>query len=189
MAKYRSNYSKKPLIITGAAGLGLIVLAAALVITGAVGLSGKADGSDGIQVGVSSAGIIGISDKASSEPDATVPPLNGGNDSKLVGVWVRNIHSDYRYFLSFKDDGSYSYVQISDSTITTVKGSYTTFNGRVYLTNLVDDRDKQLKDQSMGYSFGIDNDGEYLSIATILIIFAESDDEPKEGTPTQFWRS
>ena len=189
MAKYRSNYSKKPLIIAGAARLGVIALAAALVITGVVGLSSKADGSDGIQVGISSVGVVGFSDNASLPPEPTSPPLNGGNDSKLVGVWVRNIHSDYRYFLSFKDDGSYSYVQISGSTITTVKGSYTTSNGRVYLTNLVDDREKQLKDQSMGYSFGIDSDGEYLSIATILIIFAESDDEPKEGTPTQFWRS
>jgi hypothetical protein len=118
------------------------------------------------------------------------PPPSGGTDAKLVGTWVRSIGtSDYRYYLSFKDDGSYSYVQISGSTTTTVTGRYAASGGRVYLTKLVDDMDRGLKDQSMGYSFGTDSDGEYLSIATVWFALAGTDEEPQEMSPTQFWRS
>jgi len=117
-------------------------------------------------------------------------PSSGNTDSKLVGFWVRSIGtSDYRYYLSFKDDGSYSYVQISGSTTTTVTGKYTTSNSRVYLTGLIDDMNRMLKDQNMGYSFGTDSDGEYLSIATVWFAEVGTDNEVEEMSPTQFWRS
>jgi len=67
-----------------------------------------------------------------------------------------------------------------------VTGTYATSNDRV---DLMDDSSNRLKDQDMGYSFGIDRDGEYLSIATVLTINADSNDEPKKGPQTQFWRS
>ena len=119
----------------------------------------------------------------------TTEPPNGGTDAKLIGFWVRSISSDYRYYLSFKIDGSYSYIQISGSTTTTATGKYITSNGRVYLTDLVDDMDRALKNQNMGYSYGTDNDGEYLSIATVWFAVVGTDEEPVEGPPTQFWRS
>ena len=112
-----------------------------------------------------------------------------GADTKLTGLWVRGISSDHRYYLSFKDDGGYSYIQISGSTTTTVKGKYTTSDDRVYLTDLVDDMGRALKNQNVGYSYGTDGDGEYLSIATVWFAVVGTDEEPEEGSPTQFWRS
>jgi len=116
------------------------------------------------------------------------PQPSGETDKKLVGFWVRD-SSDYRYYLSFKDDGSYSYIQITGSITTTVTGRYTASNGRVYLTNLVDDMGRNLKNQSMGYSFGTDSDGEFISIATVWFALVGTDEEPQEMSPTQFWRS
>ena len=139
--------------------------------------------------GTTASGPAGGEQTQPSPSDTQQP--GGSIDPKLIGNWNRTIGETlgYRYYLFFKDDGSYSYIQITGSIMTTVTGRYTTSNGRVYLTDLVDDRDENLKDQSMGYTFGTDSDGEFLSIATILIIFAESEDEPKEGAPTKFWRS
>ena len=75
----------KPLIIAGAARLGVIALAAALVVTAVVGLSGKADGSEGIQVSTSSVGVVGFSDNA-SPPEPTAQPSTSSRFS-IVGMW------------------------------------------------------------------------------------------------------
>jgi len=115
---------------------------------------------------------------------------DGKTDTKLVGYWVRSIGtSDLRSNYTFRNDGSFSFVRVSGSIMTTVNGKYTTSNGRVSLTDLVDDRNEKLKSQSMGYSFGKDNDGEYLSIAEVKIVFVTSSSEATEGSPTKFWRS
>ena len=106
MTKHRSNHSKKTLIIAGVGGLDLIALAAALVVTGIVGLSGKAGGSDGIQVGVSSAGVTGLSDKAS------LPPSSTGNDAvsmnALIGLWWYRGWAEI-YYWNFGEDGTFAY--------------------------------------------------------------------------------
>jgi len=106
----------------------------------------------------------------------------------LVGLWVRD-SSDYRYYLSFKDGGEYSYIQISGTITTTVTGRYTASNGRVYLSDLVDDMVRKIKNQNTGYSFGIDKDGAFISIATVWFALVGIDEEPQEMSPTQFWRS
>ncbi|MCL1941358.1 MAG: hypothetical protein FWG09_05395 [Synergistaceae bacterium] len=125
---------------------------------------------------------------AAAPAETTQPPGETGG-AKLTGLWVRDISSDHRYYLSFKDDGGYSYVQISGSTTAAVKGKYTVSNGRVYLTGLTDDMGRVLKDQDMGYSYGTDADGEYLSMAAVRFAVAGTDEELEEGPPVQFWRS
>ena len=127
------------------------------------------------------------------EPTPTpipTPAPSSSIDARLLGFWVRSIGtSDYRYYQSFKDDGSYSYIQISGSLTTTVTGRYSASGGKVYLTNLVDDMNRIIKDQSMSYSYGTDSEDEFLSIATVWFALADTDEEPQEMSPTQFWRS
>ena len=125
----------------------------------------------------------------SNNPNDDDGGSNGNIDKKLVGFWERTVeHSPFRYWFTFKDDGSFQYIMLHGTVGTTVDGKYTTSNGRVYFTDLIDDRNEKLKNQNFGYSLGTDSNGEFLSIATILIIFDSSIDEPVEGNRETFRR-
>ena len=105
-----------------------------------------------------------------TEP-TTLPP-SGEIDAKLVGAWEYSITDDdgstYLYIYNFGDDGGFSYYEREYRVTTTVNGSYTAFNGRVYLSDLVDEGFKW-SDQTLEYSFGTDKDGEFLLIQQELL--------------------
>jgi len=63
-----------------------MLMLAALVVTGIVGLSGKADGSEGVQVGVSGAGAVSLSDKTSLQTEQSAQPSTSSGFS-IVGMW------------------------------------------------------------------------------------------------------
>jgi|GEM_PF-2641393 len=134
MANYRSNYSKKLLIIAGAAKLGVIALTAALVITGVVGLSGKAYGSDvnmgGASAAPTSAPTTEPTPTQTPTPEQTTP--SSGGNSPIVGMWRSEIHVGAPYttvgVVFFNADGTYSAIRFREDRFYGEKGEYS-FNG------------------------------------------------------------
>ena len=118
------------------------------------------------------------------------PPPSGSIDSKLVGNWVNRFYSsDYSYYLFFKDDGSFSYLTLSGTISTTVKGRYSTSGGKIHLSDCVVDNGQKLKNQSINYSFGSDRDGDYMEVTVIAIIYSDSNEMPSGNTTMRLKRS
>ena len=86
---------------------------------------------------------------------------NGGGkiDTKLVGKW--EFMTNYYYF--FKD-GRFQYITSPNPTSSVYTGKFSTSNGKVYLSDIVSNPSRIYKDQNLGYSFGTDEQGEYLFI-------------------------
>ena len=85
----------------------------------------------------------------------------GNIDKKLLGKW--EFMGNYYYFLK---DGSFTYVAAPSPWVSVHNGKFTTSNGKVYLSNIVNVNfeNTKYKDQNLGYSFGTDGEGEYLLI-------------------------
>jgi|GEM_PF-3041854 len=170
MANYRSNYSKKPPIIAGAAKLGVIALATALVITGVVGLSGKAYGRDGIQVGVSGAGVVELSDKAPPEPtQAPTTPSNTGDDAvsmnALVGTWGYRSGGSEHFYWNFNADGSFAYYRASNVETGSWFTRHETFTkGKYHVKDYVIEFYDCHRDSHSGASWKYFSVGSYLAL-------------------------
>jgi hypothetical protein len=115
------------------------------------------------------------------------PENEDGNNKKLVGTW--EFVSNYYYFL---DNGVFKYTTPTSVApyLTLYEGKYTTLNGRVYLTNIVNAiyESTKYKDQNLEYSFGTDKDGEYLLIPQYEPLSEEYGGDVSTWEPKKFRR-
>ena len=106
---------------------------------------------------------------------------SGNIDPKLVGKW-EYVHNYCWYFFG---DGRFNF--LTSDPISLINGRYTTSNGRVYLTDIVNVNfeDIKYKNQSLEYSFGTNAEGEYLLIPQYQQLHAE-DSSVSSWLPHEF---
>ena len=110
-------------------------------------------------------------------------------NKKIIGKWEFVPPQNYYYF---KSNGSFQYIWTNISFYpiytTVVTGKWSIKNGKIYLTDLVDDSDKKLKNLIYTCSYGTDALGDYLLIPQPDLIPADSANEPSHS-PVEFRRS
>ena len=114
----------------------------------------------------------GIAGLRQPTPQLVALTPRGEIDAKLVGAWeystIDDLGATYHFIYTFGDDGCFSYYERAYRVTTTVNGSYTASNGRVYLSDLADEEGFKWSDQTLEYSFGTNKDGEFLLIQELL---------------------
>jgi len=108
---------------------------------------------------------------------------SGKIDSRIIGEWgVTTGSTPTRYTYRFNADGTFFMVRAA-STMTTAK--FYTSNGVVYLQNVVTtyrEDSTPLADKKSEYSFGTDQNGEYMLIA----VFSTSEGIPDSNPVYRF---
>jgi hypothetical protein len=95
-------------------------------------------------------------------------------DPKLVGKWRYMLN----YYYYFNNDGNFNYISSSGLSYSSMyKGKYTASNGKVSITDIIyiNSADLKLKNQNLEYSFGTDEQGEYLLIPQYEAIAVKMD--------------